>query len=139
MNELCFEYDEWLKQKDKTLWIAETDQGTVYQDDGRPGTNKPAWERLILSGLKIKSMRIQFRSHVEHVGEDKDGYYFINSIFYGFGMKKPNNYYICGYLENGIVKCKKWKVPELIIEEEFDRSIEDCGITESGLNLLIRN
>ena len=118
--------DDWLKQKDTTGWQVLLNTGKmVYEDDNRPGYYHSAWERLCLhckeTGEYPTDMWVKFRSHVEHVASNKDGFYFFKAILNAPSWKKQEDYYIAGYLENGIIKCKKWKVPEIIVYEEFER------------------
>jgi hypothetical protein len=139
---LCHSFDDFLDLKNEAIWFVDMASGLrVLQDDDRPGELPSAWERLIIhcqeTGDHITNMWLRFRDHVEHVGKDKEGYYFIKSILCSPTMEAPNFYYIAGYLEDGIVKCKKWKVPELIVDKEFDRLPEDCGTTNLKHNILL--
>jgi hypothetical protein len=115
-------------------WVVTLNDGNrVYQDDDRPEMNpKSAWERLGLvceaNKLYIVDMYLQFRSHLEHLPSNADGYYFAKSIMGSFGSDKNWHFYVVGTLKNGILKVDTWKLPELIINESEERSIEDAGI-----------
>lgn len=135
-TEIATQWDDWLEDQDKAVWVADTNLGRVYQDDGRPGFLYSAWERMIIAQPKITRLGLRFRDHYEWLPENKAGYYFIKSILKGPLMEKDFHYYIIGYLEDGVVKCKKFKIPELIIDEEFDRPPEKCGESQYG-SLLI--
>lgn len=132
--------DDWLKEtfEHQTRWIVELSDGTeVIQDDGRPSEAEPAWLRLGEycrdNNLFIKSMRLQFRSHIEHIGSDADGFFFSKSIGGGFGGKNFHAY-LTGTLRDGILKVVKWSVPELLrvpfIDDRMEqtRSIEEAGV-----------
>jgi len=137
----CHSFDDFLDLKNEAIWFVDMASGIkILQDDDRPGEIPSAWERLCIhckeSGDYITNMWIRFRDHIEHIGKDKEGYYFIKSI-----LSSPMNpsiyFYITGYLEDGVVKCTKWRVPELIVDKTFDRNQEDCGRTNLGHNILI--
>lgn len=135
--------DDWLQQNDLTGWRVLLNNGKmVYEDDLRPGFIPSSWERLCLhckeTGEYPVNMWIAFRSHVENIGQDKDGYYLYKSILHSPGWEKPQNYYIAGYLEGDILKCKKWKVPEVIVESEFDRDFPGGMTPTFNLEATIR-
>lgn len=138
-NNLCTKWDDWLEDRDCPVWVAELSDGSlVYQDDGRPGFSISAWERLMLSGEKLVGLSARFRDHWVHMPKNMAGYYFIKSILAGPFMERPHHFYILGYLLDGVIKCTKYKVPELEIDEVFDRAPEDGGFTDYG-NILICN
>jgi len=118
---ISFEQDGWLRDTNEqdTRWYATLSDGTeAIQDDERPGLKiTSAWERLGIyckeKGLWITSMKIQFRSHIEHVGSDVDGFFFCKSIIGGISAKNANCY-LTGTLSDGILKVEQWKIPELV-------------------------
>ena len=84
MAYVCTGWDEYLSSYsiDNTIWFVKLSNGeTVYQDDGRPDVEpNSAWLRLkeycAEKNLRIEQMYLQYRSHVEPIGEGYDGYYF---------------------------------------------------------------
>lgn len=130
------EIDSFIEDKDSTIWICTLSNGqTVYQDDERPGYHNSAWIRLknycSINSLSIQNMRLKFRSHVETVGDFCTSYFFCKSILAGFGMEKPNNYYITGVVKEGVLYTDKWIVPELLkisSDERNPQEYEHCII-----------
>jgi hypothetical protein len=126
---ICTQYDAFLEDRDKSVWVATLSNGQiVYQDDDRPylfPTN--SWLRLkqyiLLNKLKIDYIQIKFRSHIELVTpKGADAYYFSNRVasFHGLNI----NYYIVGWIENDKIKFGKWRVPEILLEEFSYKPIE---------------
>ncbi len=139
-HNLCLQEDYFLEEK--TIWIVELSDGkTVYQDDYREGCDEPiAWKRLrshcLDTKCKINSMRIKFRSHSEYVGlgvENISGYYFSYGITKNINNSQSTEYYIAGYLANGIVVCDWYKTPEIIICDTKSRKINDKDFDNQSL------
>jgi hypothetical protein len=125
---------EWLDQHDIAGWQVELNTGImVYEDDHRPGFVPSAWERLCYhcdqTGDYIKNMWIRFRDHVECVGSDKEGFFLYKEVRANPGWDKEVFLYIAGYLEGETIKSKKWKLPEIIVDEEDEREAPG-GITQ---------
>jgi len=139
---LCYT-SEWLDQHDIPGWQVELNTGQmVYEDDHRPGFVPSAWERLCYhcehTGDYIKNMWIRFRDHVECVGSDEDGFFLYKEIRANPGWDKEVFLYIAGVLEGETIRCKKWKLPEILVDEVEDREAPG-GITQVlGLPALIR-
>lgn len=131
-----------------TRWIVTLDNGViVYQDDVgqgnlRPGTHLTSWERLqnYCGNNKnyIVDMKLQFRSHIENMPANVEGYFFRRSILGGIGIMRTSRiipdtfFYLVGILKDGKVTIQKWRVPELILntDEEDIRDPDDfdnCG------------
>ena len=139
--ELTCSYDPWLEEKDRTVWMVRLSDGSeVWMDDDR--YKDPAWIRLARhlkqEKLQIKEMWLRFRDHWEFVGANKKGWYFVPGIIKDIMSQKKVGFYIAGYLEKNKIKCYKWRVPELILMDEFDRSIDGAG-ERDGVSYLIRN
>lgn len=120
-------YDPW--NEDRVAWFVETETERLYEEHDKD------WIDLVNSKRKIKTLGIQFRRNVVKLPNNKDGYYLIKSVLGSPFMAKNMYYYIIGYLENGVIKCKKYRVPELILDEEFDRTDHMLG----DIDLLVRN
>ncbi len=116
-----------------TRWLVELNDGTLcYQDDGRPDlppTVVGSWIRLRnfceVNNLHIKAMYLQFRRETVALPPGKDGYYFCNAVLSWLNDNRTFHYYVVGYVENGVVLTKKYKIPELIVEEEDTREIRE--------------
>jgi len=138
--------DESMKKQDLTRWIVVLDDGTVvYQDDAgqgelRVGTNLSAWERLQNycknNNNYIVSMQLKFRSHIENMPSNAEGYFFRRSLLSGMGVMRTfrvipdKHHYLVGILKDGKVNVQKWVTPELLLnteEEDIrDPNSEDC-------------
>lgn len=129
----------------KAMWVAELSNGEhVFQDDDRPGTDPgSAWLRLKeyveSNKLSILGMRLEFRSNVIYMPTNVEGYFFRKALLAAFFSTKSIHYYVVGTLENGIVKGRYWKVPELLpsMEKEYDPNdpeVERCLIRNEVYN-----
>jgi len=145
---ICTSYDEFLQDKDTTVWVVELSDGTsIYCDDGRYGEEDKAWNRLRTylrsnEHLKIQKIRIKFRSHVELAAErgpNTKGWYFGRGASAWVGCPTLT-FMIIGTVEKireplfdeywnpnaGLVaKTTKWRVPEIIKDESDDREPVD--------------
>lgn len=140
--------DEEMQKQDLTRWIVTLDDSTVvYQDDVgqgdlRPGTDLTSWERLINycknNNNYIVGMQLKFRSHMENMPSNAEGYFFRRTILGGIGVMRtfrviPDTFfYLVGTLKDGQVTIQKWRVPELVLntEEEDIRdphNFDHCG------------
>lgn len=124
---ICTTYNERLHDlwEHQPRWEVILDDGTkVYQDDG-PGLS--AWERLKkyckLNNRSISSMKIGFRDNVISLPENKDGYFF-RKMARGYFGGGTSLFFLVGYIENDRTVVKKYRVPEMIMEEESYREID---------------
>lgn len=127
---VSFEVDSFIEDKDETIWIATLSDGRkVYQDDDRPEhTERRAWVRLQefckKNNLYVVSMTVKFRSHQEDTKKSSEGYFFRKGILGSFGSDKSIRFYLTGPIIGNKIHVTKWRVPEIIIEEEEIRDIE---------------
>lgn len=127
---VSFEIDDFISNKDSTIWIATLSDGrAVYQDDDRPEhEEKRSWVRLQeyckKNNLFVKKMAIKFRSHTEHLPESEEGYFFRKGVLGSPAEKKTIHRYICGPIINGEINVTVFRIPEIIIEETEIRKIE---------------
>lgn len=137
------EVDSWLEDYmlSNPCWIVKLSNGeTVIQDDDRPNVKpRSAWERLGyycgMNGLYIDEMNLRFRSHIEHVGKDADGFFFCLGVF--GGLQKSFNSYLTGTLQDGILEVVKWQVPELIKVPFIDeKMVQRRNPDEAGICLI---
>ena len=143
--------DSKMRQQDLTRWIVTLDDDTiVYQDDAgegelRPGSDLSAWERLQNYCSKnnnyVVSMKLQFRSHIEYMPSNAEGYFFRRSILGGLG--KPNSdrppdvfFYLVGILKDGMVNIQKWRVPELLLDTEVEDIRDPSDYDMCGKSLI---
>lgn len=129
---VSFEFDPFIKDKDKTIWIATLSDGrVVYEDEYRPEyTEYRAWIRLGQfckeNNLYVKKMSIKFRSHIEEMKESDEGYFFRRGALGSHGAikKTTRHFYLTGPVICGKIHVENWLVPELILEESEVRDIE---------------
>lgn len=122
------EIDSFIDDKDETIWICTLSNGLiVYQDDDRPDHEPSAWLRLKeyckQNNCHVISMKFKFRSHIEHIGDGSEGFFFCRGAMYGIGMKKTEYRYIGGLIKNGKLTTYKFIVPELVLIETENRDI----------------
>jgi len=142
---VCTQIDSWLEDKYlmESRWEVELSDGTrVYQDDGRPGMEvQSAWERLWSHCenhcLYIIDMTLKNRSHVEHVGNGCDGFFFSRGVYGGFGNFQES--YLTGILNDGILEVVKWQILTLTRVKFIDESMmQTRDANEAGVNLIRR-
>lgn len=118
MNKLFISPDQdYIEQN--TIWIAKLNNGQVaYQYDIG---DRISWLKLFEyckeTGQYIIFFSIRFRSNLYELPQSKNGYFFCKSILGGTGMKKPQNFYLAGFLENDAIEVHKITVPSLILDE----------------------
>lgn len=139
---ICTEYDQWLKDQDKTIWVCDIEippndivfnkvEISIYQDDGRPGLEEPnSWIRLkrYLDGsFKFKQFHCQFRDHRETLPvEYPDGIYFSKGVIADMLNPHPCNCYVLGWIKDGLLTKVWYRIPEVIEYQreetrDFDR------------------
>lgn len=116
----------------KPHWHAYLTNGEeVFDDDGRLNLyNNPlpaSWIRLKeyceSKNIGIDRIYLRFRSHYEHI-EKADGYMFKRGSLGSPGMK-TRNFFVIGRVVKDKIYVQKWKIPELIVEEEDIRDLKD--------------
>ena len=125
-------------------WLVELNDGTLcYQDDGREDTAISGWERLrnyrLSTGKWIVGLYLQFRRETIALPTGKDGYYFCNAALSWLNSNTTFHYYVAGYVEGGKIIAKKYKIPELILDEEDVREIREddvCLILKGQENVI---
>jgi hypothetical protein len=131
-----FELDDYVLSQDKAYWRVELCNGDVlHEDDNRPDlTPKSAWLRLKNHceqyNLAIRKVWLIFRDHVELILDadeclESEGIFFRKGILQGFGGK-PSHRYLIGRVIGDLIKIKIWKTPEIILEEEEQREVNNC-------------
>lgn len=120
-------------------WVAKLSNGeNIYQDDFRTYDNfsderrYSTWTRLRYycydNNLYIVGMLLQFRSNVQHLPENAEGYYFCKSILGSLASAKNWHFFVAGAVQNGILTVNRWRVPELIVTEQEVREIKKDDI-----------
>ena len=117
---ICTQPDEFIEEKCR--WIAALSNGiSVYQDDLREGCEESsAWRRLrqfvTKEKLSIINLHIQFRSHIirPDLPVAPDAYFFCNKIVQFLGGRSLD-FYVVGYLKDGLVFRQTFSTPELIL------------------------
>jgi hypothetical protein len=74
----------------------------------------------------LAELSLQFRSHEEKLDlTDAEGIYLITSAMCSMGGASKN-YLTFGKVNGSSVKKQMWIIPELIIEKEYDDTIDNC-------------
>lgn len=141
---ICTAYDEFCREleddRGQALWVARLSDGlTVYQDDGRPGTEGPAWHRLRrycqLEYVGVVELWLKFRDHVEKdfLPTNAPSYYFSRAIMADMAGRTSHFYNLGAGKEGGVV-VTRWHVPELIHVGTEVREVvpADCLLTNPG-------
>jgi hypothetical protein len=142
MGLVCKEWDKYLFSyaADNPIWFVKLSNGeTIYQDDGRPDTEPAsAWLRLKKycadRNLHIKEMCVQYRSHIEHIPQNCDGYYFCKGASGFLFSEETMHSFVVGTLSGNSLSVRHWKVPELtVIQTETRTKLgnEECLIEKS--------
>lgn len=133
--DICTECDNFIRdyQEMNPHWIVWLSSGlAVYQDDGRPGFSKSAWERLHdyckENNDYIVDMSFGFRDNKRSLPSKADGYFFCKGAMGCFGMKKTIQHYIVGTLKDNKLVVTRWRVPEMFEQETEQRDPEKAGI-----------
>lgn len=122
-------YDQWLSafRKDKrSIWIkVDLSSGTqIYFKDYAD------WQDIKKTceseSLEIHAVSLQFKSNIIKVDtKDSDGVYLIRAIRGRMGGKSQH-YYTIGLLREGVVHKGMWLTPELIEEENYEDTLDNC-------------
>lgn len=126
------EFDAHLLERyeSKPRWeVTLSDGRKVYQDDERQGDSSWKFLRKYLEvnpSLSIAKMFIGFRDNTYALPDNAEGYFFRNSVLSCWGAWEKHSF-IVGILEDGLVKVKKYELPELSFLGDEVRTIEDSG------------
>lgn len=138
---VCIKEDEFTQEKflSEARWTALLSNGEqVISDDGRPGATASAWLRLgdyvRERGLKIKTVWFTFRNEPPvRLPDDCQGYFFCKRVGAFLRTETNFSFFMVGYLKDGVVRVKRYKVPEMTFVSEESRTPEESGLS------LIRN
>jgi hypothetical protein len=135
---LFYEQDELMRSQleGNTSWTVELNNGLkIYQDDFREypqfqdERKYSTWVRLrdycLKENVKIVKMWIQFRTNFQYLPANADGYYFCKSALGAFGTTETFHFFVTGHVEEGIIKVRKFKTPELILTDEEVRTVRE--------------
>ena len=117
------------KELGEPLWVVDLNTGERVYREQIDGIDD-SWKRLKTyleenPNQYITGLYFRFRDHWEEVARDKNAFFFTNVIkcYYG-GI--PQFYFMGGWLnENNEISLKKYSIPELILEENSARKLED--------------
>lgn len=131
MNNFIFGYDEWTKaynlvENRKKIWIYIKFNNSViiYLKDYKDW--KDVQQYCNLNNLSIVEIGLQYKSHkVTRDTTISNGIYLVTSIRGQFGGNTRQCFTI-GILINNLVKKIMISTPELIIEDEFEDTLENC-------------
>jgi len=138
--------DEFIRNKieGEAYWVVTLNNGlVVYQDDYRPNIEPwNSWLRLrdycYAEGVYPVKMHIRFRSHVEHMPENAEGYYFVRSVLASFGSDITQHLFVIGTIDGGLLQVNKWKTPELIVVDSEYRKFKEHDLCLISKNLSLR-
>lgn len=138
---VCTHEDDFTRSRflTESRWVARLTNGeSVISDDGRPGTKKSAWLRLAdyvkEKGVRIETLQIEFRSHVERpVPANADGYFFRTAVGAFLNDKVTFGFFLVGYLKDGKVYVSRWQVPELLPIDKDERNPDDADAVGESL------
>lgn len=121
--------EKWLKEyrKNKTaVWIrCKLTNGDEFNYPSFDGW-KTLKEKCDKENLFFSELYIQYRSNQCSIDiKDLDGIYLIRSIKGQIGVNSTH-YYTVGSLQKDEVRKKMLITPELIVESEYDDTIENC-------------
>ena len=124
------------------IWMVTLSNGeVVYQDDNRPDVYpESAWKRLKNyckeNDLHITEMKIRNKGNVKSVESNCDGYFFSKGAgAFLFGDETLHSF-IIGTLKDNILHVRKWRLPELISEQNEQRDPNkstEALITKKGI------
>tara|TARA_B100000287_G_scaffold298985_1_gene282174 strand:+ start:429 stop:854 length:426 start_codon:yes stop_codon:yes gene_type:complete len=76
--------------------------------------------------LTLARLALQFRSHLEEINiDDAEAVYLVRSVMGQIGQKSKS-YLTTGTLVGDVVHKKMWLTPELIVEKEYEDTVEGC-------------
>jgi hypothetical protein len=142
MTTVCKAEDDFLE--DKSIWFVDLSNGErIWMDDGRPGVEPvSAWRRLRIylqeNQLKIVSLYLKFRSHIEKpLPDNAAGYFFCNKALAFWGEDDTILSLLVGIYDGKGISIQEWLVPDLTLEKEEYRNIEQiidpaCLIINDG-------
>lgn len=98
---------------------------------------EPAWLRLKkyveLNKLNIEKIVLQFRSHIEELPANADGYFHVMGIGANLALDEQGSWggaceelWKFGILNGDNVHIKWWRVPELLVINEVVKNVSDC-------------
>jgi len=133
---ICTTKDQYIVNYQETYpcWVVTLSSGlVVFQDDFRPGIEPhSAWERLYhychANDDYISKMIVRFRSNVQSLPENADGYYFSKGVRAGIYAVRTLHLFFTGTLNNGLLEVQCWKVPEMIPELIEERDPHKAGL-----------
>lgn len=118
-----------LMEADIPFWFIDTEPIRWYPE-GDVGKSWIELTNIFYPKLKIKHIGLQFRDHIEIVTPDyAPGYFFIRSAgcWHVVGGMPTEHYYNVGWIEDGKIRCGKWKMPEIELIGFHERSIEESS------------
>lgn len=113
------------------VWVVKLNDGTTVYRYDHPDVGN-SWENLFYyckeNSLYIVEFSIGFRDNFQSLPSNKDGYFFrrmARGSFSGSVMQ----FFLVGYIDKDSVKVYKYKVPEITLDSEEVRSIEESDIS----------
>lgn len=96
-----------------------------YHDESIPSCWQELRKYCKKKKLKVSELKIGFRDVVVDFPSGKDGYFFrMMQRQHCFG-DSTFHFFVVGYIEDNILKVRKYKVPEMQLEEMEERDIKE--------------
>lgn len=116
-------------------WVAyiESLNLEVFQNDDPSFEPQSSWLRLkdyiYQNNLQITSLQLMFRSHRIAIGPNNaDGYFYVRGAWANInGEGITYHQHVAGILKDGELHIQKYRNPELFLEEEEKRVIDEVG------------
>jgi hypothetical protein len=108
--------------RNEPIWFVNLNNGTkAYQKHGRRSWLELKQWLKEHPGVWIENLYLQFRDNFFHIASNKEAFFFSYGAQAWQGCPTQHTF-IGGYVENDILFRKKFIMPELVHQEEFD----DC-------------
>jgi hypothetical protein len=112
---------------DHPRWEVSLSDGTkAYHDESIPAT---PWQELKKycddNNLKVTDFTIAFRDISVSLPSNKPGYFFRKLDRQDMLSERTTNFFLAGYIDGDELIVKKYRVPEMELDETESRNIED--------------
>jgi hypothetical protein len=129
MNKYITSYSQWLsafKKNSRAIWVkvSFSNGQEIYFSDYKD------WQDIKSicqsEGLGVDNISLQYKSHIINIDtQDSDGVYLVRALRGQIGGDS-RQYYTVGVIDEGVVKKGMWLTPELIEEENYEDTLDNC-------------
>lgn len=111
---------------DSPRWEATLSNGVkCYHDPSIPSSWQELKKYCEEESLKVKELKIGFRSNVIDIPSDKEGYFFRMMERHQCFGTDTMYLFVVGYVEDNVIKTRKYKVPEMTLDDIEERNIDE--------------